>query len=75
MTGSAAKRRTASVLPRLAWASRPRRARATFYAGGPAAPTLPGTPRNAGTAGILAAHRSGLLEHFDDLALCGERLA
>lgn len=38
-------------------------------------PTLPGTPRNAGALGILAAHRSGLLEHFEDFALAGERLA
>lgn len=75
MTGSAAKRRARSLLPRLAWAFRPRRARSTFYAVGEPAPTLPGTPRNAGAVGILAAHRSGLLEHFDDFALCGERLA
>lgn len=69
------RRRRVRVLPRSVFRSVPRRARSTFYAPGEAVPALPDTPRNAGAVGILVAHRSGLLEHFDDLALSGERLA
>ncbi|KZE41384.1 hypothetical protein [Microbacterium sp. T32] len=68
-------RRRVRVIPRHLFRSVPRRARSTFYAPGEPVPALPDAPRNAGAVGILAAHRSGLLEHFEDFALSGERLA
>jgi len=64
-------RRSRSILPRPSHRTRPRRARATYYAPGEHAPSGATAPMFA----AFAVAGSALVDHFEDFALSGEQLA